>query len=118
MKKITYTKKLILALVAATSLMSCSHQKVIVNRVHDEELSCHEIKEESKRLEKLLNNIDEKTGLSGRNVGMALLFWPGVFVNEMNASDAEKLANQRLAVLSNLYSKKRCDSRTKSAKKK
>ena len=54
------------------------------------------------------NDIDEKTGFSGRNVGMALLFWPGIIVNEMNADDAEDRIRDRKNRLVQIYSDKSC----------
>ena len=53
-------------------------------------------------------DIDDKTGFSGRNVGMALLFWPGIIINEVNASDAEGMINQRREKMVNMYEKKGC----------
>jgi len=90
------------------SIASCTHQKVLVNRGTDDDITCDEIREERIKMESLIRDIHDKTGISGRNVGMALLFWPGVIVNEMNASDAENLANERLSVLANLYRKHGC----------
>ena len=48
------------------------------------------------------------TGMSGRNIAMGIFFWPGIVVNQMNAGDAREAANTRLAVLSELKSKKNC----------
>jgi hypothetical protein len=39
---------------------------------------------------------------------MGLLFWPGIFVNQMNAGDARKAANDRLGVLAELAKEKQC----------
>lgn len=55
-----------------------------------------------------MHSIDDKTGWSGRNVAMGIFFWPGVVVNQMNAGDAREAANERLKILSDLKSKKRC----------
>ena len=56
----------------------------------------------------MLRSIDDKTGLSGRNVAMGKLFWPGIIVNQMNAGDAREAANDRLVVLSELKSNLSC----------
>ena len=56
----------------------------------------------------VLRSIDDKTGLSGRNVAMGILFWPGIIVNQMNAGDAREAANDRLVVLSDLKSNLSC----------
>lgn len=47
-------------------------------------------------------------GMSGRNVAMGLFFWPGIIVNQMNAGDARKAATERIAVLVNMSSMKKC----------
>ena len=52
--------------------------------------------------------IDSKTGFSGRNVGMALVFWPGIIVNESQASSAEAAAVARLDRLNQLYYERGC----------
>ena len=56
----------------------------------------------------VLRGIDDKTGMSGRNVAMGLLFWPGIIVNQMNAGDAREAANDRMVVLSNLKNNLSC----------
>jgi hypothetical protein len=101
-------RNLFLSASVALLLAACTHQKVTVNRVDDGELSCNDIKDEINQMEKVRSDIDSKTGMSGRNVGMALLFWPGIVVNEINASDAEKLASARMSVLVKLYRHKQC----------
>ncbi len=62
--------------------------------------------------EKIIQDINSKTGMSGRNVGMALLFWPGIIVNQTNASDAKNAANERVNVLGDLYNKKGCSTKS------
>ena len=57
----------------------------------------------------VLRGIDDKTGMSGRNVAMGLLFWPGIIVNQMNAGDAREAANDRMVVLSNLKNNLSCN---------
>jgi len=87
---------------------ACTHRNVDVNRVDDASLSCSAIKAEIDQLSELENDIDEKTGLSGRNVGMALLFWPGILVNEMNASEARDRAADRKQKMVKIYGEKSC----------
>ncbi|MEQ9116004.1 MAG: hypothetical protein RLN62_04330 [Rickettsiales bacterium] len=102
-------KKLLTTVVASSFLlMSCSHEKVATHKLTDANLSCHQIVAETSEMKALLKDINGKTGFSGRNVGMGLVFWPGIFVNQMNAGEAENLANKRVSVLAELYSKKGC----------
>lgn len=71
-------------------------------------MNCGQIKEEMKKVEEIKDDIDSKRGMSGRNVGMALIFWPGIIVNEMNGSDAVTAANKRMEFLNDMYNKKQC----------
>jgi len=108
-------KKLLTTMVSSLFLLtSCSHEKVEVHKLTDASLTCHQITAETSELRALLKDINEKTGFSGRNVGLGIVFWPGIFVNQMNAGDAEKLAHKRISVLAELYSKKGCDHKFKS----
>jgi len=67
--------KHIIILAASLALLgACTHQKVDVTQFDDKDKSCSELKTEIQAMEDLENDIDEKTGVSGRNVGMALLF--------------------------------------------
>ncbi len=101
-------KKLSLMASVVVLMAGCTHQKVDVTQIDDSRKSCGQIETELSQLDDMENDIDEKTGLSGRNVGMALLFWPGILVNEMNASDAEDRIRQRKERLVALYEDKNC----------
>lgn len=101
-------KKLILSVSALVLVAGCTHQKVDVSQVGDKDLSCKELTRQLESLDEMETEIDEKTGLSGRNVGMALLFWPGILVNEMNAGDAEDRIADRKEKLVALYDDKGC----------
>ncbi|MBL0318776.1 MAG: hypothetical protein IPP74_05750 [Alphaproteobacteria bacterium] len=87
----------------------CTHQKVEVNQIGDADLSCPDLAKQIVDLKILKSDVDEKTGFSGRNVGMGLLFWPGIIVNEMNGSKALDLANERSSRLITIYEKRPCD---------
>ncbi len=95
-------------LVAFLTVTACTHKKVSVTQVEGQTKSCQQLSSEIAQMEELENDIDGKTGLSGRNVGMALLFWPGIIVNEMNADDARDRASDRKAKLIELYNNKAC----------
>ena len=103
MKNIAY-----LPVVAALFLGACSHQNVVSVQPTDNRLSCTDIAAELAEVRGVLRDIDDKTGMSGRNIAMGTFFWPGIVVNQMNAGDAREAANTRLAVLSELKSKKNC----------
>ncbi len=98
-----------LLIVASVAIAGCSHTQVLVKDSTDEKLSCTEIAAQAAEVKMVLKDIDEKTGLSGRNVAMGIFFWPGIIVNQMNAGDARKAATERLGVLSDLAKAKNCN---------
>ena len=88
--------------------MACTHQKVCISQASDTQLSCEALRNELERVEQARGEIDSKTGFSGRNVGLALLFWPGIIVNESQASSAESAAVARIDRLTQLYYERGC----------
>lgn len=94
--------------VALLSVSACTHQKVRISQATDTQLSCAALRNELARVEQARAEIDSKTGFSGRNVGMALVFWPGIIVNESQASSAEAAAVARLDRLNQLYYERGC----------
>lgn len=104
-------KNFLKLLLASTILLtaSCSHKQVMVHKGTDPDMTCADIRVEMTQMESVLDDINEKTGVSGRNVGMALFFWPGILVNQMNAGDARKLATERMQVLASLRKEKGCN---------
>jgi len=101
-------KNLIVSIIGVGLLAGCTHKQVKVHTLHDNKLSCNEIVLEYAKTEMVLDDIDDKTGFSGRNVGMGLFFWPGIIVNQMNAGDAREAAKARIEVLSKLSNEKEC----------
>ncbi len=101
-------KKLLILSTVLMFVAGCTHSKVDVSQVNDANKTCSQITTELAQLDSMENDIDKKTGFSGRNVGMALLFWPGVIVNEMNASDAEDRIRDRKNRLVQIHSDKSC----------
>jgi len=95
-------------LLSAAFLTACSHTQVQVRETTDDRLTCTEIASQTAEVRMVLKDIEDKTGMSGRNVAMGLFFWPGIIVNQMNAGDARKAASERLTVLTELAQKKNC----------
>lgn len=87
---------------------ACTHKNVSVTEFDDKDKTCSQLQQDIAAMEELERDIDDKTGMSGRNVGMALLFWPGIIVNEMNAGDARERASDRKQHLVRLYDDKNC----------
>ncbi len=101
-------KNLFLMAFALTLVSACTHQKVSVQEFDDKDKTCAQLERDIKEMENLEQEIEEKTGMSGRNVGMAIVFWPGILVNEMNADDARDRAADRKKHLFDLYDEKKC----------
>lgn len=55
-------------------ISSCSHKQVMVHKSTDHSLTCSDISVEMAEVERVVAEINENTGGSGRNVGMALFF--------------------------------------------
>lgn len=94
--------------IASLTILGCTHTQVSVRQSADDRLNCTEIATQTAEINRILRDIDDKTGMSGRNVAMGIFFWPGIVVNQMNAGDARKAANERLAVLSGLSAARKC----------
>ena len=102
MKNIAY-----LPVVAALFLGACSHQNVVSVQPTDNRLSCTDIAAELAEVRGVLRDAIF-TQVSRYILAMGIFFRPGIVVNQMNAGDAREAANTRLAVLSELKSKKNC----------
>lgn len=98
----------VLGLIVLGGSLGCTHQKVRISQANDTQLSCMALRSEMARVEQARADIDSKTGFSGRNVGMALVFWPGIIVNESQAASAESAAVARMDRLNQLYYEKGC----------
>lgn len=105
MKPITVT-----AIVAGCILMSAcaTTEKVAVNQLGDEKLSCQEIIAQDKKVDQIMADGDHNKGASGANVAAVLLFWPAAVGNYMDADKAQQLAEKRKSVLADLYKQNHC----------
>lgn len=99
--------KMCVVICAVLSITAC-HQKVQPVSDADKQLSCSELKSEIQRVQEVKAKISKSRGFSGRNVGLALVFWPGIIINEMSGDSAEDAANNRLVQLENVYAKNHC----------
>ena len=88
--------------------IGCTHQRIQTQRPTDLRLTCQELQMEMVRAEEAARDVENKTGFSGRNVGLGLLFWPGIVINEVQGSKAVDSVQQRLAHLNELYAKTGC----------
>lgn len=88
-------------------LSACvSKQTVSTAQTHDQNFTCAELKTEIAKMEGLKDDFEDDSGLTGKNVGLAVLFWPGIIVNEMNATKNVDSVNDRIEHLNGLYYQK------------
>ena len=92
----------------AIMVTGCTHTQMVVRDSTDQALTCTSIAAQTAEVKGVLRDIEDKTGMSGRNIAMGIFFWPGIIVNQMNAGDARKAAGDRLAVLADLAKAKNC----------
>jgi hypothetical protein len=83
-------------------------EKVAVNQLGDEKLSCQEIINQDKKVDEIMAEGDHNKGASGTNVAAALFFWPAAVGNYMDADKAQQLAEKRKSVLADLYKSNHC----------
>lgn len=74
----------------------------------DSNLSCDELSLEISKTRSLRAEAESNKGLSGQNVAWAIFFWPAIFANEANNSDAIRAADERLHYLYGYYREKQC----------
>lgn len=99
-----------LATVAACVVTSAcaTTEKVSVNQLGDEQLTCEQIMAQDKKADEVIAEGDHNKGASGANVAAVLLFWPAAVGNYMDADKAQQLAEKRKTVLAELYKTKHC----------
>lgn len=93
---------LALALISIISLVAC-HPKVEPGTDMDRKLNCAQLQHEIQHVQDVRAKIIKARGLSVRNVGLMLIFWPGIVLNEITGESAETAANNKLVYLKNIY---------------
>jgi hypothetical protein len=75
-------------------------------QVGDEEKSCAQLKAELTDLGVKFEEAKDDSGLTGKNVGLALVFWPGIIVNEVRANKNQESIDKRINHLTQIYNRK------------
>lgn len=101
-------KGFVLVLALGALLVSCAPTVKSYDPFVDSQLTCDELSYEITRTRSLKAEAESNKGLSGQNVAWALLFWPGIFANEINNSDAIRVADERLHHLYGYHQEKGC----------
>ncbi len=96
-------------LAAAMMLAGCStSEKVAVQQIDDDKLSCTDLKMEFVRLDAAQKDVESKKGATGTNVAAALFWLPGLAYTYYDAGQADQALRDRRSHLTGLYNKKRC----------
>lgn len=94
------------ALVYAALSGCVSNQAVRTVQPGDDEKSCQTLRAELIDLGVKFEDAKDDSGLTGKNVGLAIVFWPGIIVNEVRANKNQDSLDARIAHLSGIYNQK------------
>ena len=72
----------------------------------DYDKSCEALQYELAQMGAEFEDAKDDSGLTGKNVGLAVVFWPGIIVNEVRANKNQDSLSDRVNHLSNLYQMK------------
>ena len=101
-----------LALLACASflLASCvSNRAVQTVQAGDQQKSCNQLQAELGQLGAEFEDVKDDSGITGKNVGLAVVFWPGIIVNEVRANKNQDSVDSRVNYLTTIYNGKCLD---------
>ena len=88
-------------------LLGCvSNKAVRVVNQDDYTMNCDQLQYELTNLDAKFDEVKDESGLTGKNVGLAFLFWPGIIVNEVRSNKNQDSIDARIEHLTKLYTKK------------
>lgn len=97
-------RALTMVVLIAFGVSGCvSNNSIQPIQVGDTNKSCDVLQLELTQLGVQFEDAKDDSGFTGKNVGMALLFWPGIFVNESRANRNQSNVQQRIQYLTGLY---------------
>lgn len=105
-----FKPKAFLTLICACVLLlgACAPSVQRADPFLDSRLNCEELAEEITKTRELRDEAQSNKGMSGQNIGWALLFWPAIFANEASNKDAIEVAEERLRYLYAYYEDREC----------
>ena len=99
-----------LFLLCTLALAGCVSSKTVpTTQPSDYTLTCEQLQNELTSLGAKFEEVKEESGVTGKNVALAVVFWPGIIFNEMRADENEKSVNRRIEHLAGLYNQKCMD---------
>ncbi len=97
-------KHLVVLLTFVLTLAGCVSSKTIPTVLpSDYSLTCEQLQYELTNLGAKFEEAKDESGVTGKNVALAIVFWPGIIVNEVQANKNEESVNKRVEHLSRLY---------------
>ena len=97
----------IITLSVIIMLAGCvSNKSVQTVQIGDEDKSCDQLKAELVQLGVTFDEVKDDSGLTGKNVGLAIVFWPGIIVNEVRSNNNEDSISDRISHLTTIYNGK------------
>ena len=96
-------------------LAGCVSNKTVQTvQIGDDMKSCDALKFELVQLGANFENTKDDSGVTGKNVGLAIVFWPGIIFNEVRANKNEDSIQNRISHLTALYNEE-CSSTSRVA---
>jgi hypothetical protein len=100
----------ILILAAVIFVSGCvSNKSVQTVQLGDTNKSCDRLRAELAQLGVTFDNVKGDSGVTGKNVGLAIVFWPGIIVNEIRSNSNENSIDARIQHLTTVYNDKCSD---------
>ena len=97
----------LLGLLFAVVISGCvSNQAIRTVQTGDDERSCQALKSELAELGAKFEDAKDDSGVTGKNVGLAIVFWPGIIVNEVRANKNQDSIDARISHLGEIYNGK------------
>ena len=90
-------------------LLTCgcvSNRAVQTVQPDDYTKSCAALQDELKQLGATFEEAKDDSGVTSKNVGLALIFWPGIIVNEARSNKNQDSISDRVTHLGALYGSK------------
>ena len=99
--------KFLLASFLLLGLGGCvTNQAIQTVQAGDYDKSCEALKFDLAQLGSNFEDAKDDSGVTGKNVGLAVVFWPGIIVNEVRANKNQDSIGDRVNHLTNLYTSK------------
>ena len=95
-----------IALTLSLTTACVSNKSVSRVQVGDGEKSCQALLLELSQLGARFENVKDDSGVTGKNVGLAIVFWPGIIVNEVRSGKNEESVDSRISYLNGIYNNK------------